>query len=110
MIADDGDFGVEVGDGGGFGAVDAERDAHGSGDADGHGSADDHVANDSGDLLVVGREDVGLFEGKLGLVEEVDAFRKPFEGRDHVPFSLRRRRRLRKRSGDGNRGLDRRAL
>ena len=79
---------VSVGEVGGGGAVDAEGDAHGGGDADGHGSADDHVADDGGDLLVVGGEDVGLFEGELGLVEEVDAFREPFEGRNHVLSSL----------------------
>ena len=53
MLADDGDFFVEGGDGRGVAAENAERDAHGSGDADGHGSADDHVANDGGDLLVI---------------------------------------------------------
>ena len=68
------------------GVLDAEGDAHGCGDADGHGAADDHVADDGGDLLVVGGEDVGLFVGELGLIEEVDAFREPFEGGDHVPL------------------------
>jgi hypothetical protein len=28
--------------------------------------------------------------GELGLVEEIDAFREPFEGWDHVDFSLSR--------------------
>ena len=79
---------VSAGDVGGGGALDAEGDAHGGGDADGHGAADDHVADDGGDLLVVGGEDVGLFEGELGLVEEVDAGREPFEGGNHVSSSL----------------------
>ena len=47
-----------------------------------------------GDLLVVGREDVGLFEGKLGLIEEVNAGGEPFEGRNHVLNSFRRCRLL----------------
>jgi hypothetical protein len=34
-------------------------------------------------LFVVGGEDVGLLEGELGLIEEVNAFREPFEGRNH---------------------------
>ena len=72
-LGDDGDFGGEVGDGGGGAAVDADGHAHRGGDADGRGAADDHVADDGGDLLVVGRENVDLFKGKLGLVEEVDA-------------------------------------
>ena len=59
-----------------------------AGDADGRGSADDHVADDGGDLLVVGGEDVGLLEGELGLVEEVNACGEPFEGGNHVFLSL----------------------
>ncbi len=58
--------------------ADAEGYAHGGGDSDGRGAADDHVADDGGDLLVVGCEDVGLFEGELGLVEEVNAVGEPF--------------------------------
>jgi len=77
-FADDFDFGVEGRDGGGGAAVDADGYAHGATDADGGGSADDHVADDGGDLLVVGGEDVGLLEGKLGLVEEVNASGEPF--------------------------------
>ena len=87
-LADGLDFGGERGQGGGRAAVDADGDAHGGGDTDGRGSADDHVADDGGDLLVVGGENVGLFEGKLGLIEEVDAGGRPFEGRNHVPLSL----------------------
>src|SRR5580698_8976520 len=52
------------------------------------GAADDHVANDGSDLLIVGGEDVGLLEGELGLVEKINAGRKPFEGGNHVPSSL----------------------
>ncbi len=87
-LGDDGDFVGEGGQGGCGAAVDADGHAHGGGDADGGGSADDHVADDGGDLLVVGCEDVGLFEGELGLVEEVNAGGEPFEGRNHVPSSL----------------------
>ena len=83
-LGDDGDFGGEGREGGRGAAVDADGHAHGGGDADGGGSADDHVADDGGDLLVVGCEDVGLFEGELGLVEEVNAGREPFEGGNHV--------------------------
>ena len=90
VVADVGDFGGERGEGGGGAAVDAEGYAHGGGDADGHGAADDHVADDGGDLFVVGGEDVGLFVGELGLIEEVDAFRKPFEGGNHVLYQFRR--------------------
>jgi hypothetical protein len=87
-VADDGDLfceGVQI-----FGgaAVDADGYAHGRGDADGGSAADDHVADDGGDLLVVGREDVGLLEGEPGLVEEVNAGREPFEGGNHVLTSL----------------------
>ena len=78
VVADDGDFGGERRQGGGGAAVYAEGDAHGPGDADGHGSADDHVADDGGDFFVVFGKDVGLFEGELGLVEEVNAGREPF--------------------------------
>ena len=88
VFADDGDFFGQGGKGGGGAAVDADGDAHGGGDADGGGAADDHVADDGGDLLVVGGENVGLFEGELGLVEEVNAGREPFEGRNHVLISL----------------------
>ena len=84
VIADDLDFRGEGGDGGRGAAVDAEGDAHGSGDANGHGAADDHVTDDGGDLLIVSGEDVGFLEGELGLVEEVDAGGKPFEGGNHV--------------------------
>jgi len=87
-LGDDGDLGGEGRDGGRGAAVDADSHAHGGRDADGGGSADDHVADDGGDLLVVGGEDVGLLEGELGLIEEVNAGREPFEGRDHVPSSL----------------------
>ncbi len=86
--ADGFDFGGEGGDGGGLAAVDAEGYAHGGGYADGHGSADDHGLDDGGDLFVVGGEDVGLLKGELGLVEEIDAFGKPFEGGDHCVFIL----------------------
>ena len=72
-LGDDGDFGGEGREGRGGAAVDADGHAHGGGDADGGSSADDHVADDGGDLLVVGCEDVGLFEGEFGLVEEVNA-------------------------------------
>ena len=77
-LGDDGDFCVERWDGGCGAAVDADGHAHGGGDSDGGSAADDHVADDGGDLLVVGREDVGLFERELGLVEEVYAFGEPF--------------------------------
>jgi len=87
-FGDDRDLFGEGGDGGCGAAVDADGDAHGSGYTYGWSAADDHVADDGGDLLVVGGEDVGFFERKLGLVEEVYAFREPFEGRDHVPSSL----------------------
>ena len=87
-VADDGDFGGEVGEGFGGGAVDAERNAHRRGDADGHGAAYDHVLDHRGYLLVVGGEDVGFFVWELGLVEEADAFGRPFEGGDHVRSSL----------------------
>jgi hypothetical protein len=87
-LCDDGDFGSEALEIGGRAAIDADGDAHGGGDADGGGSADDHVADDGGDLLVVGGEDVGLLERELGLIEEINAGREPFEGRDHVPSSL----------------------
>jgi len=62
-LRDDGDFGGEGREGGRGAAVDADGDAHGGRDADGGGSADDHVADDGGDLLIVGGEDVGLLEG-----------------------------------------------
>ena len=83
-VADEIDFFAEVGQIRGGGAVDAEGNAHGGRDTDGHGPADDHVLDDAGDLAVVGGEDVGLLKGELGLVEEINAFREPFEGRDHV--------------------------
>jgi hypothetical protein len=88
MVADLGDFFCQCLDIGSGAALDAEGDAHGSGDADGHGSTGNHVADDGGDLLVVGGEDVGFFVRELGLIEEGDAFREPFEGRNHVPSSL----------------------
>ena len=87
-LRDDGDFFGERCDGGGGAAVDADGHAHGGGDADGGCAADDHVADDGGDLLVVGGEDVGLFEGELGLVEEINAGGEPFEGGNHVSTSL----------------------
>jgi hypothetical protein len=90
VVADEGDFGGERGEGGGGGVLDAEGYAHGSGDADGGSAADDHVADDGGDLLVGGGENVGLFEGELGLVEEVDACGRPFESGNHVSLSLER--------------------
>ena len=52
------------------------------------GAAHDHVADDGSYLLVVGGENVGLFERKLGLIKEVDAGGRPFERRNHVPSSL----------------------
>ncbi len=73
---------------GGGAAVDADGHAHGGGDADGGGAADDHVADDGGDLLVVGGEDVGLLEGELGLVEEVNAVRGAIRGWESFVFSL----------------------
>ncbi len=88
VFADDGDLVVEGGDVGGLRLADAEGDAHGGGDSDGGRAADDHVADDGGDLLVVGGEDVGLLEGKLGLIEEVNAVGEPFEGGNHVSSSL----------------------
>ena len=86
MIADGGDFSVKRGEGGRGAVLDAEGDAHGSGDADGHGATNDHVADDGGDFLVGSGEDVGFFKGEAGLIEERNAFRKPFEGRDHCLF------------------------
>ena len=65
---------------GGGGVLDAEGDAHGAGDADGHGAAGDHVADDCGDFLVGGGEDVGLFVGEPGLVEEADAGGRAIRG------------------------------
>ena len=82
-LGDDGDFCGEGREGGRGAAVDADGHAHGGRDADGGSAADDHVADDGGDLLVVGGEDVGLFEGELGLVEEVNAGWEPFEGGNH---------------------------
>ena len=87
-LRDDGDLFGEGRKRGGGAAVDTDGHAHGGRDADGGCSADDHVADDGGDLLVVGREDVGLFEGELGLVEEVNAGREPFEGGNHLLTSL----------------------
>ena len=87
-LCDEGNLFGEGGEGGRGATVDADGHAHGGRDADGRGSADDHVADDGGDLLVVCGEDVGLLEGELGLVEEVNAGRKPFEGGNHVPSSL----------------------
>jgi hypothetical protein len=87
-LGDDSDFGGEGWEGGRGAAVDADGDAHGGRDADGGGSADDHVADDGGDLFVVGGENVGLLEGELGLIEEVNAGREPFEGGNHVSYSL----------------------
>ena len=84
VVADFCDLGVERGDVGGGGTVDADGDAHGAGDTDDHGAAGDHVADDGGDLLVIGGEDVGFFQRKPGLIEEVNAFREPFEGGNHV--------------------------
>lgn len=87
-LRDDGNFcgkGFEVG---GFAAVDADGHSHCGRDADGRRAADDHVADDCGDLLVVGREDVGLLQREFGLVEEVNAGGKPFEGGNHVLISL----------------------
>jgi hypothetical protein len=77
-LADGVDFFVEFGYRLGFAAIDAEGYAHSGRDADGHGAADDHVLDDGGDLGVVSGEDVSLLKGELGLVEEVDAFGKPF--------------------------------
>ncbi len=77
-LADGGDFGVEAGDIGSGALAYAERYAHRGGDSDCWCAADDHVADDGGDLLVVSCEDVGLFEGELGLVEEVNAVGEPF--------------------------------
>src|ERR1700679_296746 len=79
-FGDDVDFGSQGFKIGGGAAVDSDGHAHGGRDADGRGSANDHVADDGGDLLVIGCEDVGFFEGELGLVEEVNAGGKPFEG------------------------------
>ena len=73
-----GDLFVEGGDVGGLRLADAKRDAHGGGDSDGRSAAHDHVADDGGDLLIIGGEDVGLLEGKLGLIEEVNAVGEPF--------------------------------
>src|SRR5271170_926595 len=87
-LRDEGDLFGEGREGGRGTAVDADGHAHGGRDADRWGSPDDHVADDGGDLLVVGGEDVGLLEGELGLIEEVNAGREPFEGRNHVPSSL----------------------
>lgn len=47
--------------------------SHRSRDADGRCTTNDHGHNDVSHLLVVGGEDVGLFEGKLGLVYKPDA-------------------------------------
>src|ERR1039458_6104624 len=81
------DFGGEGGEVRRGTAVDAKGDAHGGGDANSHGATDDHVLDNAGDLLVVGGKDVGLLERELGLVEEIDAFREPFEGGNHAaPF------------------------
>ncbi len=77
-LGDDGDFCVQRREGGRGAALDAYGHAHSGGDADGGSAADDHIADDGGDLLVVGRENVSLFERELGLVEEVYAFREPF--------------------------------
>lgn len=71
-----------------FTAVDPESHAHRGRDADGGGSADDHVANDGGDLLVIGCENVGFFEGKFRLVEEINAGGEPFKGGNHIFTSL----------------------
>ena len=90
QVADHGDLGGQLGEGGGGAAIDADGDAHRAGDADGRRAAHDHVADDGRDLLVVGREDVGLLEGELGLVEKINAFGEPFESRNHVVFSLLR--------------------
>jgi hypothetical protein len=87
-LGDDSDFFGEGREGGRGAAIDSDSHAHGGRDADGRCAADDHIADDGGNLLVVGGEDVGLLEGEFGLVEEVNAGREPFEGRDHVPSSL----------------------
>ena len=87
-LCDDCDLFGEGREGGRGAAVDADGHAHGGRDADGWGAADDHIANDGSDLLVIGGEDVGLLEGELGLVEEVNAGREPFECGNHVHSSL----------------------
>ena len=62
----------------------AERNAVGGGDSDGGGTAYHHGHDDVGDLFVVGGGHVALFERKLGLIDEANAFRRPCEGRNHA--------------------------
>ena len=86
--ADDLDFSAELLQRRRRAALDADSDAHCTRDADSRRPAHDHVADDGSYLLVVGGENVGLFERKLGLIKEVDAGGRPFERRNHVPSSL----------------------
>jgi len=88
VVADHGDFSSQFRQCLGRGPLNAQSHAHRAGDADGHCAAYDHVADDSGHLFVVGGENVRLFEGELGLIEEVDAFGRPFEGRNHPSYFI----------------------
>ena len=88
VVADLGDLAVKFSQRAGRRVLDPERHTHRSRNADRHGSANDHVANDGGNLLVVGCEDVGLLERQLGLVKKTNAGGGPFKGRDHLLTSL----------------------
>jgi len=86
--ADVRELGGELLGGCGVGLLRSEGDAEGGGDADGRRAADDHGYDHVGHLAVAGGENVGFFQWELGLVDKPDAFRGPFEGKNH-PFQCK---------------------
>ncbi len=61
-----------------------QRDAISGRHANRWSPADDHRHDHVGNLFVGGGEHVALLEGKLGLIDETDAFRGPCKCRNHA--------------------------
>ncbi len=73
----------KIGSGSGLRAQGAHCDAIGSRDADRRRSAHHHGFNYLGHLFIGGGEYIALLKGKLGLVDETDAFRSPLKSENH---------------------------